>query len=175
MTETPAPTPRDRPGTGRDETENERLDRNWGELLQELRVTQTGTQILTGFLLAVAFQPRFADLDAFQVRLYLVLVVLTVVTTALALAPVSLHRGLFHRGMKRQTVRAGNALTAATLACLSVVLPATALLIVDVVVGRGAAFVTAGALFAVLLTLWVLVPAFLRHRHGGVERRPDDD
>ena len=48
---------------GRDETPNERADRNWNELLQELRVMQTGTQILTGFLLAVAFQPRFTDMD----------------------------------------------------------------------------------------------------------------
>ena len=48
---------------GRDESVNERMDRNWNEILQELRVTQTGTQILTGFLLAIAFQPKFADLD----------------------------------------------------------------------------------------------------------------
>ncbi|TPX04580.1 sodium:proton antiporter, partial [Schumannella luteola] len=35
------------PGDGRDETEAERLDRNWNEILQETRVVQTGTQILT--------------------------------------------------------------------------------------------------------------------------------
>src|SRR5690606_7271715 len=51
---------------GRDETSNERADRNWEELMQELRVMQTGTQVLSGFLLAVAFQPRFADLDDLQ-------------------------------------------------------------------------------------------------------------
>ena len=50
------------PSDGRNETLDERMDRNWNEMLQELRVTQTGTQILTGFLLAIAFQNRFAEL-----------------------------------------------------------------------------------------------------------------
>lgn len=73
---------------GRDESFDERMDRNWNELLQELRVTQTGTQILTGFLLAVAFQPKFDSLTPFQRVVYLILVVSTVLITALALAPV---------------------------------------------------------------------------------------
>ena len=73
---------------GRDETRNERADRNWEELLQELRVMQTGTQILTGFLLAVAFTPRFEDMDEFQRDVYVVLVGLAAVATILALAPV---------------------------------------------------------------------------------------
>ena len=64
------------PHDGRDATQNERMDRNWIEVLQELRVLQTGTQILTGFLLALAFQPAFADLTAAQRTFYLVLVVL---------------------------------------------------------------------------------------------------
>ncbi len=56
---------------GRDETEAERLDRNWAEILQELRVVQTGTQILTGFLLTLVFQQRFTELDPYQVEIYL--------------------------------------------------------------------------------------------------------
>lgn len=32
----------------RGETDNQRLDRNWSSLLQELRVVQTGVQLLTG-------------------------------------------------------------------------------------------------------------------------------
>jgi hypothetical protein len=85
---------------GRDETPNERADRNWNELLQELRVMQTGTQILTGFLLAVAFQPRFTDMDEFQRDLYVVLVGLAALATILALAPVGMHRAFF--GLRRK-------------------------------------------------------------------------
>ena len=76
------------------------MDRNWNEMLQELRVTQTGTQILTGFLLAIAFQNRFAELDRFQETVYLGLVLAAVLTTALGLAPVNLHRVLFRQHAK---------------------------------------------------------------------------
>ena len=74
------------PTDGRDESLNERMDRNWNEILQELRVTQTGTQIFTGFLLTIAFQTRFTELTTFQVRVYLALVVAAVLTTAFGLA-----------------------------------------------------------------------------------------
>lgn len=87
-------------GNGRHETVNQRMDRNWSELLQELRVTQTGTQILTGFLLAIAFQPRFVELDRFQTMVYAVLVGIAVLATLLALVPVSLHRSHFRRRLK---------------------------------------------------------------------------
>ena len=56
-----------------------RSDRNWGDILQEVRVAQAGTQILTGFLLTIAFQPRFAELDSYQRALYLGLIVVAVV------------------------------------------------------------------------------------------------
>src|SRR3712207_4786869 len=86
---------RTRSGDGRHETPAERSDRNWNGLLQELRVTQTGVQILTGFLLTLPFQERFEDLDGYQRTLYLVLVLLAILTTGLITAPVSLHRILF--------------------------------------------------------------------------------
>src|SRR5215217_8125607 len=100
---------------GRGETETERLDRNWNEMLQELRVTQTGTQILTGFLLTLAFQPRFQELDQFQVGVYLVLVGLAVLATCLGLAPVTLHRALFRQQAKDRIVHTGDLLLRATL------------------------------------------------------------
>jgi hypothetical protein len=136
-----------RAGDGRDETESERLDRNWNEILQELRVTQTGTQILTGFLLAAAFQTRFADLDAFQVDVYLVLVVTAVLTTALGLAPVSLHRVLFRRGAKEQIV----------------------LLVFDIATERAVAVTAASIVLALVVLLWALVPGIARSR---IDRSP---
>jgi hypothetical protein len=146
----------------RDETETDRLERNWSELLQELRVTQTGTQILTGFLLTLAFQPRFADLDQFQIDVYLVLVVLAALTTALALAPVSLHRYLFREGAKAQIVRITNVIVKATLAGVALVLTGTVMLIFDVVVGIAAGFIAGGATLAVILAVWIVLPAIVQ-------------
>ena len=81
----------------RDETEAERLDRNWIELLQELRVTQTGVQILLAFLLTLPFQPRFVELDPSMVTVYLVAVSLGTLATFMIVAPVTAHRMLFRR------------------------------------------------------------------------------
>ena len=81
----------------RDETEAERLDRNWSSLLQELRVTQTGVQLLTGFLLTLPFQQRFTVLDATMRTVYLVTVACSIGSTVLLVAPVGMHRALFRR------------------------------------------------------------------------------
>ncbi|HLT61342.1 MAG TPA: DUF6328 family protein [Microlunatus sp.] len=155
-----------RPGEvpdGRGETANQRMDRNWNELLQELRVTQTGTQILFGFLLAVAFQPQFGRLDGFQLTVYLVLVVLAAATTALALAPVSLHRTLFRRGLKPEVVQFGHALVIMTLVGVGLTLSGTTLLIFDVTVGRPQSLI-AGALALILAVAAGAVPRALARR-----------
>lgn len=54
------------PHSRRNETSAERIDRNWNEMLQELKVVQTGMQILAGFLLTVPFQQRFLTLTGAQ-------------------------------------------------------------------------------------------------------------
>lgn len=157
------------PDDGRDETPNERLDRNWVELLQELRVTQTGTQILTGFLLAVAFQQKFDDLSPGQHRAYLALIVTAVLTTALALAPVNLHRALFRRHEKAALVTASHVLLRVVLLGVALVLAGTVVLIFDVVAG-GRAAVIAGVGSAVVLLALALLPAAVR-RHDRPGRR----
>ncbi len=149
------------PDDGRDETLNERLDRNWVELLQELRVTQTGTQILTGFLLAVAFQQKFDDLSPVQHDAYLGLIVVAVLTTALALAPVNLHRALFRRHEKAALVRASHMILRIVLVGVALVLGGTVVLIFDVVAGRGAA-TAAGVVSVVVLLALALLPLAVR-------------
>lgn len=142
------------PGDGRNESLNQRMDRNWIELLQETRVTQTGTQILSGFLLTIVFQPTFADLAVFDRTVYLCLVIAATLTTALALAPVHLHRSLFRRHSKPVLVQAGHLLLQAALVGLVVVMVGAVLLIVDVATGnRVAALIIAGAVALALLGL----------------------
>ena len=132
------------------------MDRNWNEILQELRVTQTGTQIFTGFLLTIAFQTRFSELTTFQVRVYLVLVVAAVLTTALGLAPVSLHRSLFRKGAKMIIVETAHVFMRITLVGVAVMLIGTVLLIFDLVVGRRAALIVTGVTLLVVIILAVL-------------------
>ena len=160
-TDSPADPPADAdadadPGDGRDETLNQRLDRNWIEILQELRVTQTGTQILTGFLLTIAFQPTFKGLTPFQHTVYLILVSIAVLTTALGLAPVNLHRALFRRHAKRVVVETAHLILRIVLAGVGLVLTGTVLLIFDVTVGRTAAWIAAGLSVLALLVIAAL-------------------
>ncbi|GEA81850.1 O-antigen/teichoic acid export membrane protein [Cellulomonas uda] len=151
--------------TDRDETFTERMDRNWDELLQELRVTQTGAQILTGFLLTIPFQQRFADLDAYQQDLYLVLVVLAILATALIVAPVSLHRVLFRKRMKEEIVDAGNVLARLGLAVLALAIAGSASFVFDVVLDRVAGVVVGAVALVVLALCWWVLPQVLRRRN----------
>lgn len=152
------------PHDGRDETSNERSDRNWTEILQELRVIQTGTQILTGFLLTLPFQQRFTTLDGYQVDAYLALVVTAALATALALAPVALHRALFRRRAKGVVVLIAHRLLMATLAAVGLTLIGTAMLVFDVVVGRGAGVVAGVVALVVVAVAWVTLPSAVRSR-----------
>ena len=150
---------------GRNESDNERHDRNWTELLQELRVIQTGTQILTGFLLTLAFQQRFATLDGTQVAIYLVLVILSAVATALALAPVALHRALFTRRAKGPLVRIAAVIMKATLVAVGVTMVGTTLLAFDVVAGQAAGLIAGAAVLVLVGAGWLVMPLIVRAMH----------
>src|SRR5918996_389836 len=161
------------PADGRDETHDERMDRNWNEMLQELRVTQTGTQIITGFLLAIAFQNRFTELDRFQEGVYLGLVLAAVLTTALGLAPVNLHRVLFRKHAKEVVVEIAHVLLRITLVGVGITLTGSVLLIVDVVLDRTLA-VIAAAVVAIVLVAIAALPHIL-HDTRRAEVQNDDE
>jgi Family of unknown function (DUF6328) len=146
------------PGDGRDETPNERSDRNWNDILQELRVALTGTQLIGGFLLAVAFQPRFEDLDAYQLTLYLILVSLAGLATVIGLAPVTLHRTLFRRQVKERVVRTGNRLLIAHLVVVALLVVGVTSLIFDWALSRTAGIIALVVGAIVLVVFWVVLP-----------------
>lgn len=161
------------PEDERDETPLERLDRNWADLLQELRVTQTGVQLLTGFLLTIAFQQRFATLQAHQRVVYLVVVSLASAATILLVAPVLAHRLLFRRGRRRDMVAFAHRCALAGAALLGVSLCGVVFFIFDVVEGLTAGIV-AGAVAAVAtLALWAAVPVGMRVGEGPIPAHRD--
>ena len=146
------------PPDDRDESEADRLDRNLGELLQELRVAGLGVQVLFGFLLSLPFTTRFTQLSAGQRNLYLATIVLAAVATALLLGPVAYHRLVFRQGQKERLVRAANIMAIAGLATVGLAVSAAVLLVTDYVssgltAGLITAFVT--CLFA---GLWFVLP-----------------
>jgi hypothetical protein len=148
----------------RDETPTQRLDRNWSDLLQELRVVQTGVQLLTGFLLTLPFQARFSALSQWDETVYLVTVSCSVAATGLLIAPVSLHRLLFRQHARRLMVSAAHRLALAGLFFLACAIVGVVLLIFDFLHGPTAGRIGAAVTAVALAGLWLLVPTALRAR-----------
>ncbi|MFE3943628.1 DUF6328 family protein [Streptomyces sp. NPDC059118] len=144
------------------ETPAERADRNLIELLQELRVVQTGVQIVFAFLLGVAFTSQFPRLDTFERTTYVATLLLTVVASAVLATPVALHRGLFHRGAKVRIVALSARLAEIGLIFLALALNGAVLLLMDVVLGRTAAFTVTTATLVMFTGLWFVLPRALR-------------
>lgn len=141
-----------------------RADRNMLELLQELRVAQTGVQILFAFLLSLSFTERFSRLDDVQRATYVVTLLLSVLTAGLLVAPAAVHRMTFQRGVKPAIVRLGHRLFTAGLALLALTLAGSLALVLDVVVGRVFAQVVAAATGVLLIGLWFALPLGLLRR-----------
>ena len=149
----------------RDETPIERADRNYNELLQELRVAQTGVQILFAFLLTIPFQQRFGEMVSSGLRHeYLATLLVTAAATALLIAPVTMHRILFRQGLKPQLVTVADRLAKAGLACLACAVLLAVFLIVSVVSANDMAFWFIGGLGRLFAVTWVDIPVWLRAR-----------
>jgi Family of unknown function (DUF6328) len=151
----------------RDETEAQRLDRNWSSLLQELRVAQTGVQLLTGFLLTLPFQQRFTTLDSEMRTVYLVTVGCSIGATVLLIAPVSMHRLLFRRHRLNTLVSAAHSYAMIGLALLGIALAGVAVVIFSAVLGPAEAWIAGGCTVVALAAFWYMMPL--------VGRRDDDN
>jgi hypothetical protein len=145
-----------------DESEGERLDRNFGDLLQELRVAQAGVQILFAFLLTLPFGTRFGAVDPFQKGLYMVALLSAAGAAALIIAPVAYHRVLFRRGRKPELVRSAHRMASTGLAFLFVSMIVSILLVTDFVLGRALGLAVTAVAAAWFVLLWWVLP--WRHR-----------
>ena len=150
---------------GRHETEEERADRKWGELIQEVRVAQTGVQILFGFLLTVVFQQKYASLEQTDKTIYIVTVLLGAAATGALIGPVSLHRLVSGQRVKPQAVEWASRMTFVGLALLLATMTSSLLLILRVATHNGAVpwLVTGVVVWYALC--WYGVPLWTRHRH----------
>jgi hypothetical protein len=147
----------------RSETEIQRLDRNWISLLQELRVVQTGVQLLTGFLLTLPFQQRFETLNTTMRVIYLVTVGCSIAATVLLEAPVAMHRLLFRRHRIEFVVSAAHRFAYAGLLLMGLALTGVAVVIFGAVAGPAAGAIAGVCAVTAQLGFWVVLPLRLRH------------
>ena len=154
---------------------HDRLARNWNELLQELRVTQTGVQILTGFLLTVPFSSRFEELTRLQVNAYLTVLTGSVLTTGFVIAPVAFHRLLFRQRQREWLVRAANLCALCGLALLALTSAGVLFLVFDVVLTTTVALVALGVALVFFVALWAALPLHARVRMPDGDPAADGD
>jgi hypothetical protein len=140
------------------ETEKHRWDRNFADLLQELRVAQTGVQILFAFLLTLPFSNGFPKTTAFQKDIYVVALMSAAFATATIIAPVAFHRALFRQGRKPELVRYAHRMATGGLAFLLLSMVSSILLISDYLLNVWVAVVLTVIAGAWFVTLWVVVP-----------------
>ena len=149
---TPEPTP---PG---DELPDQTINRNWTELVQELRATQIGVQVLIGFLLALPYTTKFDTLGHVEKAAYLVVLSIAVAATAAVLAPVAYHRILFRRGLRPWLVETANTIARAGLVLAALSMCGVVFLAFDIAAGIGAGIVASVAAFVGYVVLWLVVP-----------------
>lgn len=160
----------DAPAPGRHETELERADRNLGELVQELRVAQTGVQMLFAFLLIVPFSARFGEVTAVQRGAYFAALLLAAAAAILLIAPASQHRLLFRQNDKRHLLFSANRLAIAGMAALGGSVIVSLALITDVLYGDVATAIVSAAALAALAVLWYALP-LRRRRKARIDSR----
>ena len=142
----------------KNETKPERLDRELGELLQELRVLLPGVQVLFAFLLTVPFSSRFPDLDPAEQGLYLGALVCAAIASALLIAPSAFHRILFREHDKEWMILTSNRLVITGTVFLAIAITAAVFLVTDFIYGARTASILAAALGLLFLVVWYVLP-----------------
>lgn len=151
---------------GRHETEEERADRKWGELIQEVRVAQTGVQILFGFLLTVVFQQKYATLAQTDKTIYIITVILGAATTGALIGPVSLHRLVSGQRVKAEAVQWASRMTLAGLVLLLATMTSSLLLVLRVATHNAIVPWIVSGVVAWYGLCWFVVPMWTLRRHS---------
>src|SRR3982751_5768555 len=154
------------------EDEKHRWDRNFGDLLQELRVAQTGVQILFAFLLTLPFSNGFTRTTPFQKYVVIGALLATAASTAMIISPVAFHRALFRQGRKPELVRHAHHMVTGGLAFLLVAMVSSVFLIVDFLLSRPMALILGGVTALFFVVLWA---AFPWYRHNWIDEDAEEE
>src|SRR3712207_2160914 len=150
------------------ETEKQRWDRNFADLLQELRVAQTGVQILFAFLLTLPFSSGFPNATQFQKDVFIVALITAAFATAMIISPVAFHRALFRQGRKPELVRYAHRMATGGLAFMLVSMVSSVLLITDYLLPMWVAILLSAITAVWFVTFWAALP-FARRGWGEEE------
>ena len=146
------------------------VEQQFTDMLQQLRVVQTGVQILSAFLLTLPFTARFSQVDTADKSLYVVSLVAAATSTALAIAPVS-YRQRVGRESLENVVRLASRLAQGSMLALVISVTCAVTLAVRVALGSPWAVVIGAAVAVVYVSTWYLLPELHRRHMQRRERK----
>ncbi|MFG2074321.1 DUF6328 family protein [Nonomuraea maritima] len=159
----------------RRESQEQRADRNFVELLQGARVAVTGVQVLFAFLLTVPFSSGFARLDQADRWLYYAALCSAAFASICYIAPTAQHRVLFRQGLKETLVRRSNFYGILGALALTVSMTTSTMFVIDYLFDVAVATITAGTLALLALWTWFGQPALDRSdQSAGASSSRDD-
>ena len=152
----------DDPDRNGDENVKERVDRELGELLDEVRVAIPGAEVLFAFLLGVAFTERFTELTSLQRGIYFATLLMVAGGIALLVAPTAYHRINFRDGGKQELLYSATRMVLASLVLLLLSVTGVVYLVADLLYGTAEAAISAAVVAAWFVWFWFAFPILRR-------------
>lgn len=146
------------------ETPKAKLNREYAEILQEVRIAQSGIQIMFASLLALGITPAFAGSSSFQRAMYCASLLCAIGAAGTLLAPAVLHRLLQGRGLKRELITAMHRYLLTGMVFLAFALSSALVVILDFALGTPWAIGCGGVAMVWFVALWLLAPMRTRSR-----------
>lgn len=151
---------------GRSETPDERADRNFAEAVQELRVAQTGVQVLFAFLLTLPFYSDFPTGDQRYSLVYTAALLSAAAAAIIFIAPVSFHRQHFREGKKEEVVWLTHVLFQVGLVALALAMTLAIWIVMALIWNPDSAYLITAGVVGFTLLAWLLLPKVLLRRQG---------
>jgi Family of unknown function (DUF6328) len=146
--------------------------RAYAEILQEIRVAQTGSQVLLGFLLSLGFTERFSTLNHTQQSLYVGALGLSVAATALLVAPTAFRQLNFRWQTDHMANAAANRFVLSGLTMLMCAIIGSLLFALSSVFGFGLGATVAVGALVWFVSWWYVFPFWSRLRHSSPTAGP---
>ena len=146
------------------EDSDQELHRKWNELLQEMRVMQTGAQILAAFLVVLPFQTRFDTLEAPDEKFYLALLIASALVIILLVTPVAVHRHFFGQQLKATTVSLGHLISKIVVTGVGALIAGCVWFVVQVLLGWQMGVLVGGSLMLAVIFLFHVLPRIVTPR-----------
>ena len=138
--------------------EEKDLDRELIELLNELRVTLPGVQVLFAFLLIAPFSQGFDKVNDLQKYAYLLALVFAALGSAFLIAPTPYHRIRFRDRDKEMMLRVANRLALAGTVCLAVGISSALFFVTDFLFRSPVPALVTALVVGVIATFWYVLP-----------------